>query len=47
MSRKSSRKSGRPYQPYPRHRTNWTARFIILAVIAFLILSAVAVAVGR
>ena len=47
MSRRSSRKGGRPYQPYPTRRTNWTARFIILAVIAFLILSAVAVAVGR
>ncbi|MEO8510670.1 MAG: hypothetical protein ABI534_05455 [Chloroflexota bacterium] len=47
MSRKSPRKSGRPYQPYPTRRTNWTARIIIMAVIAFLILSAVAVAVGR
>ena len=47
MSRKSSRKSGRPYQPYPTRRTNWTARIIILAVVAFLVLSAVAVAIGR
>ena len=47
MSRRSTRKSGRPYQPYPARRQNWTARFIILAVIAFLVLSAVAVAITR
>jgi hypothetical protein len=47
MSRKSSRRSGRPYQPYPTRSTNWMARFIIMAVIAFLILCAVAVAIGR
>ena len=47
MSRRSSRKSGRAYQPYPARRTSWTARFIILAVIAFLVLSAVAVAITR
>ena len=47
MSRRSSKKGGRPYQPYPAQRTNWMARFIILAVIAFLVLSVVAVAITR
>jgi hypothetical protein len=40
-SRRSGRK-GRPYQPYPKRRTNWAARLIIV-VVAFIMVAGIAV----
>lgn len=32
MSRRSSSRRRRPYQPYPERRTNWMARVLIVGV---------------
>ncbi|HEX6473598.1 MAG TPA: hypothetical protein VF114_00750 [Candidatus Limnocylindria bacterium] len=36
------RRKGRPYQPYPAHRSNWGARLVIL-VIGFIMVLGIAV----
>lgn len=40
MSRRGRR--GRPYQPYPEHRTNWVARLVVVFV-AFVLVAGFAI----
>jgi hypothetical protein len=47
VSRRSSRRRARAYQPYTPRRTSWAARIIVITVIGFLLLGAVAVTIGR
>ncbi|HEX6128751.1 MAG TPA: hypothetical protein VF071_07000 [Candidatus Limnocylindria bacterium] len=42
MSRRSGRRSGRPYQPYPERRVNWVARLLVVAV-AFIMVAGFAI----
>ena len=41
MSRRSQRR-GRPYQPLPSRRTNWTARLVVVFV-AFILVAGFAI----
>ncbi|MEP6681051.1 MAG: hypothetical protein ABJB65_06185 [Chloroflexota bacterium] len=45
--RRAARRGGRPYQPLPPRRSHWVARLLILAVGLFLLLGALAFAIGR
>ena len=47
MTRRRGGRRGRPYQPLPPRRSHWVARLLILAVGLFLLLGALAFAIGR
>jgi hypothetical protein len=47
MTRRRAGRRGRPYQPLPPRRSHWVARLLILAVGLFLLLGALALAIGR
>jgi hypothetical protein len=47
MTRRRGGRRGRPSQPRPPRRSHWVARLLILAVGLFLLLGALALAIGR
>jgi hypothetical protein len=47
VTRRRTARRGRPYQPLPPRRSHWLARLLVFAVGLFLLLGALALAIGR